>query len=287
MNTQTLVVGATGTVGSELVKQLAATGRRVRALVRNEVKARSLPSIAEPVIGDLSAPHTLGAVFDGVERAFILAPPLAELEQLVGAAFDAAAAAGVRRIVYLSAFGAGELDGPHWRAHGRSEERLMALGPAWTILRPTRFATSTPFLWQPVFEHGLVLEGSGDETFTTVDPRDVAAVAVRALGESGHEGRTYELTAGEALSAAGLSRLLAHAFGRSVRPFEGDDRALRVALIAGGAPPEYADIMVTYARTVREGRWHPNATAEGLLGRPPRSYAQWLGEHRDRLSPHS
>jgi uncharacterized protein YbjT (DUF2867 family) len=85
-----LVVVATGTVGSELVRQFAATGRRVKALIRDERKAASIAHLAVPVIGDLAVPTTLEQAFKGAERVFVLAPPVPELELLDRNAFDAA-----------------------------------------------------------------------------------------------------------------------------------------------------------------------------------------------------
>jgi uncharacterized protein YbjT (DUF2867 family) len=155
-----LVVGATGTVGSELVKQLAVTGRRPRALVRNSDKAQAVASLADPAIGDLSKPETLAPAFNGAERVFVLAPPTAELEALEHNAFDAAIAAGAKRIVFLSNYGAAESDDdPHFRIHAAHERHLASLGVDWTVLRPTRFMTHTPFVWPSVLKRGLLIEG--------------------------------------------------------------------------------------------------------------------------------
>src|SRR5262245_28409801 len=76
-----LIVGATGIVGGELVKQLAASGKRVKALVRNEGKAAAIQHLAEPVFGDLMTPAALEPAFKNVERVFVLAPPAGEAEE--------------------------------------------------------------------------------------------------------------------------------------------------------------------------------------------------------------
>src|SRR5258708_35827404 len=89
-----LVTGATGTVGSEVVKQLAATGQRVRALVRDPKKAAKFPKAVEVVHGDLEKPETLAPAFVGVEKAFVLsAGPM--LPAMEGNAFAAAKHGGV------------------------------------------------------------------------------------------------------------------------------------------------------------------------------------------------
>jgi uncharacterized protein YbjT (DUF2867 family) len=285
MTKQILIVGATGTIGSELVKQLTATGQRFRALVRSEAKAKSLPSLADAVIGDLLAPGTIARAFEGVERVFVLSPPTADMEKMVTNAFHAARDAGARHIVYLSAFGAGTLEGPHWHAHAANERRLTTLGLDWTVLRPARFMTHTPYTWAPVFERGLLLEGGGGGIFPMIDPADIAAVALRALTEDGHSGQTYVLTSEDEYAAADLARTISEAIRREVRVFEGDDEALQQALIAGGVPPEYAPLMVGAFRTVAAGSWYLTTTASEILGRPARTYALWLERNLPRLRP--
>jgi uncharacterized protein YbjT (DUF2867 family) len=283
MTTQIVVVGAAGTIGSELVKQLTAAGRRFRALVRSEAKANSLPSLADPVIGDLLAPGTLARAFEGAERVFVLCPPTADMEKMVANAFHAAREARARHIVYLSAFGAGTLEGPHWRAHAANERRLTTLGLDWTVLRPARFMTHTPYTWAPVFGQGLLLEGGRSGIFPMIDPADIAAVARRALTEDGHSGQTYVLTSEDEYAAADLARTISEAIRREVRVFEGDDEALQQALIAGGVPPEYAPLMVGAFKTVAAGSWYLTTTASEILGRPARNYALWLEHYLPRL----
>jgi uncharacterized protein YbjT (DUF2867 family) len=277
MTESILVVGATGTVGSELIKQFAATGRRVKALVRDEGKAAALSDLAAPVTGDLAAPATLAAPFEGAERVFVLAPPVPGAESLERNAFDAAIAAGAERIVYLSNYGAGEFgDDPHFLAHAANERRLASLGVDWTVLRPTRFMNYTPFVWNSVLQRGVLLEAGGDGAMTVIDPADIAAVALLALTKDGHEGKTYDLTSEDSFTARELAGMLSLALNRELAIFSGDTEALRAALIECGAPEAYAPLMAGYFATVAAGHWRTTDTAGRLLGRKPGSYAQWL-----------
>jgi uncharacterized protein YbjT (DUF2867 family) len=218
MTESTLIVGATGAVGSELVRQFAATGRRVKALVRDEGKAASIVHLAAPVIGDLAAPATLERAFKGAERVFVLSPPIPEMELLDRNAFDAAIAAGAKRIVFLSNYGAGEFGDDDWRfqAHAANERRLASLGVDWTILRPTRFMNYTPYVWGSVFQRNLLLEGGGEGAMTVIDPADIAAVALLALTKDGHEGKTYDLTSEDSFTALQLAKMLSQALGRDL-----------------------------------------------------------------------
>src|SRR5438046_1343992 len=97
-----LVTGATGTVGGAVVRQLAAAGHPVRALVRQPGAGR-LPDGVEVAYGDLSRPETLAAALSGVERMYLLAPLAPDLPRWEAGAIDAAGAAGVHQVAALGA----------------------------------------------------------------------------------------------------------------------------------------------------------------------------------------
>lgn len=270
-----LIIGGTGTVGSEIVRQLVADGQRVRALVRDPGKAATFGDLVEVAIGDLAQPETLPPAFSDVETAFVLLPPVAALAELEGNAFVAAAQAGVKRIVKLSNFGAGTLAGPPWEWHGASEEQLRALDVPWTILRPTRFMSNTPYAWRSVQERGEVVEAIGEGKITVIDPRDIAAAAVRVLTTPGHEGQIYELT-GEALTGDEMAAAIAAVTGKPVRFVNAPEEIARQALLAAGFPTTIADLVLRYYATAREGRWYATSTLATLLGRPGRTFREWL-----------
>ncbi|KAJ8135480.1 hypothetical protein OY671_011307, partial [Metschnikowia pulcherrima] len=113
-------------------------------------------------------------------------------------AFDSAIAAGAKRIVFLSNYGAAKGDADwHFDVHGRHELHLASLGVDWTISRPTRFMNYVHFVWPSVSEKGILLETGGEGPMTFIDPDDIAAVAVKASTEDGHEGKNYESTSAE------------------------------------------------------------------------------------------
>lgn len=257
-----LVVGATGQLGSRLVRQLAAAGVKPRALVRNPEKGEAIAPLATPVLGDLMAPETLTEAFRGVERAFIVAPATTEMEALERNAIDAAVSAGVERIVYLSNFAAregSELRPMH--VHGLHERLIAESGLNWTVLGPTRYMSNFPFDWASVLNDGLLLETGGPGVMTCIDPDDVAEVAVKTLAEDGHEGRIYRLTSDDAFTAADLAALLSRFLGREVKAPEE----------TGGSPPAGG-----YFGLVAAGAYTITDTAAKVLGRPPRSYVNWL-----------
>jgi uncharacterized protein YbjT (DUF2867 family) len=275
-----LIIGATGNVGSELVRQFASSGKRVRALVRSESKAAGIRRLAEPVIGDLMEPATLESAFKNIERVFVLAPPVGEAEETMERnAFNAAVAAGVERIVYLSSYPAVFGKSYPYVVHAANEKLLASLEVDWTVLRPTRYMPFTPFVWNSILRHGLLLEQVGDGAMTTIDPTDVAAVGILALTTDGHEGRTYELTSEDSFSTRELGTILSKVLNKRLTIFDGSTEELRAALVENGAPGEFAPIMSQYFESVAAGRWKVTDTVPRLLGRKPRSYAQWLNSN--------
>jgi len=260
-----LVIGATGTLGARLVRQLAAAGVKPRALVRSQERGETIAPFATPVIGDLLAPETLEPAFRGVERVFVIGKPTPEMQALERNAIDAAVAAGARRIVYLSNFTArvgSELPPNH--IHGLHEQLVPSLGIEWTVLGPTRYMTNFPFDWASVLNDGLLLEAGGAGIMTCIDPDDVAAVAVKVLTTDGHEGQAYRLTSQDTYTAADLAALLSKVVGREVRVPEAD---------IASAP------MGKYFAMVAAGLYTTTDTAGRLLGRPPRAYADWLPDN--------
>lgn len=260
-----LIVGATGHLGTRLVAQLSAAGIRPRALVRSRERAQPIASLATPVVGDLLVPETLPDAFRGAERVFIVAPPAPEMESLERNAIDAAVAAGAKRIVYLSNFAATEGSALRpMHIHGLHERLIASRGVDWTVLGPTRYMTNFPFNWSSVLNDGLLLEAGGAGVMTCIDPDDVAAVAVKALTEDGHEGQTYRLTSEDAFTAADLAAFLSKFLRREVRVVQDDGRRSPAT---------------GYFRLVAEGAYTTTDTAARLLGRAPTSYVEWLERH--------
>lgn len=279
-NTLILVTGATGTIGSEVVKQLVEGGHRVRALTRDPAKASKFNNAVEVIKGDLEKPDTLDAAFAGVDKTFILAngPELAKME---ANAFAAAKKAGVKHIVKLSGR---HLDTDFMsgtalaQGHNESEEKLRALGIAWTILRPGLFA-SNMLMWQ-VRERGALFLPVGDGKDTPTDPRDIAAVAVKALTTPGHEGKVYELTGPELMSYAEMVQKMAAVIGRPLKFVDVPEAMAREGMLADGLPLALADSLLSYFAGVRAGKIYPPiSTVADLLGRPAHTFDDWLRDN--------
>lgn len=278
--TRVVVTGATGTVGTEVVKQLKEAGHTPVALARDPERAEKLGDV-EVVIGDLEQPDTLAAAFEGADKAFVLAPPVPNIETLEANAMDAAKAAGVSHVVLLSNFGAEAFGVDLWAAHAAGELKARTLGPDWTILRPTRFMSNTPFAFLSVVEDGVVAEPTGGRVIPLIDPRDIAGVAVAALTEDGHEGEVYELTS-ELLNGEEIAAVLGKVLGKDVRFEDVSEDVAKDWLIKTGFPPEIAEKVLVFFETLRADRWYGTKTVEHILGEA-RSFETWATDHAEML----
>ncbi|WP_039829091.1 NAD(P)H-binding protein [Nocardia testacea] len=275
-----LITGATGTIGSELVRLLSAGGERVRALTRNPGTA-SVPAGVEVVHGDYTDVPGVARAMTGAESVFVLGLLGPEYIETDRALIRAARDAGARRIVKLSAIGTGDPAlGRVGTWHLPGEEAVRDSGVDWTVLRPSSFASNT-LAWAPAIRAGLPvsnLTGSGAQG--VVDPRDVAAVAAEALLSSAHAGRVYTLTGPELLTAHDQAAALAAALGHSVEVADIAESAAREHMLAAGATTEFADGALAGQAFVRAGG---NAVVTGdtpeVLGRPSRTYTDWVADH--------
>ena len=269
-----LVSNANGKVGQEVVRALAARGETVRVGARDVAKARAEFPGAEVVALDFARPETLAAAVSGAHAVFAATPyplmPSAELALL-----DAAKAAGVKRFVKMGASGA-ELDpaGPHAVA----EAAVVGSGLAYTLLRPTFFMQNYALMSADSVRSGAIYEPAAEGATSFVDTRDIAAVAVAALTQPGHEGKAYTLTGPAALTRAQVAAELSRASGREVKYVAVDDAALRAAM--AGAPPSLVELMSGLFGLVRQGLTAGvSPDVEKVLGRPAGSFAQFTADY--------
>jgi uncharacterized protein YbjT (DUF2867 family) len=274
-----LVTGATGTVGREVVAQLLVAGEKVRALTRNPSRAQ-LDAQVELVAGDLNQPETVAKAVEGVERIFSLAlgPQLGIQEANLA---QAAKKAGARHIVKLSGLRpAGEARSQLATWHQASERAIQNMGIAWTFVQPGAFMSNALNWRDSIKGQGKVFSNYGDGKLAYIHPRDIAAVAVRALTEPGHEGKAYPVTGPEALSVSELVQILSEAVGKPIEYVPITDDAAREGMQKAGLPTFLIDALLPFASFVRSGKGGEILpTVEQVTGRKPLTFADWAREH--------
>ena len=272
-----VITGATGTVGSAVVRYLAERGEQVRAVTRVPERAR-VPVGVEVVRGDFTEPASMSAALAGSRALLLVSVVAPEHERAVVAA---ARDAGTGRVVRLSAIGTDDPALPGGAAwHAAGEQALRASGLDWTILRPSSFATNTLGWARPILADRPVPNLTGTAVQGVVDPRDVAAVAGEALRSPAHAGRTYTLTGPELLSTYDQAAVLSDVLGRPVPVVDLSEDEAREMMVAAGMPPDAVRASLAGQAWARAGR---NAVVTGdierILGRPARTFAEWAADH--------
>lgn len=258
-----LVLGATGKTGRHVATALRARGADVRPASR----AAGF---------DWHQPSTWDGFLDGAEGVYLVETD--EDPGLVADLAKRAAAAGVRRIVLLSARSG---DPINLAMKADSERGVADAGVAWTSLRPAWFTQNfaeLPLFAEPLATGVLALPtGDGRESF--IDARDIAEVAVAALLDDGHAGQTYVLTGPRAMTFAEFLTEYGAATGRPLRyePISEEDYA--AGLLAVGVPEEATTLLNSLFREIRTGGGESiSPHVEQILGRPPLDPSVWIKE---------
>ncbi|MET9605320.1 NAD(P)H-binding protein [Streptomyces sp. NPDC006512] len=272
-----LVTGATGNIGSALLKELHAHGvGPLRGLTRDAARA-AFPDGVEAVEGDLAEPASLKPALDGVRSLFLLSRLGPDADIL-----EAARQAGVRHVVLVSSITV--RTHPHLGPAGENlavEQALKASGMDWTVLRPTQFASNALMWAAAISGHETVHAPYADTALPTVHPADIASVARVALTEPGHRGRTYALTGPEPVTARQQVEAIAAALGRRI-PFAEISRRQAHARMAAVFGADAADaVLDVTGGDVNDELLMVRDTVSQITGIPARPFRQWAAENVD------
>jgi uncharacterized protein YbjT (DUF2867 family) len=281
-----LVTGSTGTIGSQVIAKLAASGADVRALTRSPEKAR-FPQGVTAVKGDLMDVEAMRTALQGVSSLFLLVPNGSdELTQAINT-LSLAREAGVRGIVYLSVTRSDVYtDVPHFTAKHAVERMIEQLDLPATILRPSYFFQNDVTLKAPLLGAGLYVSPVGGKGVSMIDTGDIADAAVKELLRRAHADtplprELYELVGPDSLNGATLAEIWTDALSRPVR-YLGDDLDAFEKQLAAVAPSWKAyDLRLMMRRYQQDGAAGSATDIErltALLGRAPRSYRDFAIE---------
>lgn len=283
-----LVTGATGNVGGAVVRRLleraggpVPSGIRPRVAVRDPgaAAARFGPGV-DAVLLDFHRPETFPPALAGVSSLFLLRPPaIARVRATLCALVDAAAAAGVGHVVFLSVTGA---DRNRFVPHHAVEVHLQSGPVPWTILRPGFFAQNIGDTYRPdIRERDEVYLAAGRGQVAWVDARDLGELAADILLDPApHRGRAYTLTGSETADFAEVAGLLSRAAGRPIRYVPASALGQIRRHLARGMPLAQALIVTLLHLGLRRGQ-RGDATLAGLLGRPARTVADYIADHAE------
>ncbi|GAB4129869.1 MAG: NmrA/HSCARG family protein [Acidobacteriota bacterium] len=275
-----LVTGATGTVGSRVVRKLLEQRLQPRVLTRSPEKARRMFAGAEPVEGDLPALKAKPDLLAETEQ-LVLITPLSHTEEEEGtAALEGAHNAGVRHVVFMSVHQV-ELGAhiPHFRSKIQIAARARALGFELTEVKPNNFFQNDDWYKDAILQWGIYPQPIGGVGVSRVDAEDIAEAIVRALTIPDLRGERYPLVGPEALTGDAVADCYTRALGRRVR-YAGDDLDTWAQQARQGLPDWLVADLVTMYRFFQI---HGLAATEAemqqqarILGREPRRFQDFV-----------
>ena len=278
-----LVSGATGMIGGLLVAALTERDVPLTAMVRpgsDTSRLTDRPGV-RVVEGDFDDPASLSRALQGVERAFLVTNSTDRTEGQQKAFVRAAQGAGVEHLVKLSQLHVAAASPVRFlRYHAAVETKIEQSGVPWTFVRPNLILQAyLPFA--PAIAAGVLQAPISDTArISVVDARDIAAVAAAALMESGHEGRTYNVTGPAASTHPELAAAFGQAAGHEVGFVPVPAMEFVAALEQFGMPVWQAEgLSEDYAHYDRGEAAGVSDDVESVTGRAARSVHDFAVEH--------
>jgi len=277
MSSKILILGATGTVGRHLVRQLLEKGEQVKAASRAGKAVEDAPG----VVFDFAKPETVTAAFDGVDRTYVLMP--AGYMNVLDLLLPIVKVAAERKVkvVFQSVIGVDADDSIPYR---QVEIALEKSGAPFVILRPNWFSDNFHTFWKPGIGQGQIALPAGDGRSSFIDARDIAASAVAALTSDRFDNKAFNLNGPEALTYADAAAILSETIGKPVHYTAISDENFINLLTTNGVPADYAAFIASIFFPVRQG-WTGSVTndVETLTGKVPRSLKTYANDYAAAL----
>ena len=297
-----LIIGATGTVGREVLKAAAKRNTRVRVLVRSKERLLDLPKNVDVVVGDLSDSGSIQSALEGVSAAFYVSPHL-DNEESIAEQFTLLCNSKSIRIIFVGV----HIDGinrwvrwikrivfsavmSHYRPKLRLSERVRQLAEDAVILMPTNFFQNDELIKDSILSDGLFPQPLGLKGINRVDCQDIAEAAMNALTDKTIAAGAYPIVGPKSVTGPecaaiwsdviGKELIRKDLIGKGVR-YREDDLLWESLLEKNLDGKKRIDLLKTY-RLIRKFKLptyanHVAITQE-LLGRPPRNYKTYVEE---------
>ena len=275
------VTGAGGTVGSEVVRQLQETKTPFRAAYFSKGKADAARAKGiNAVIIDYSDTNTLRNAFAGCSKLFLLGPSVPDQVDLEINAVNASKEAGVKHIVKLSVLDCDQEEYEFGKIHRSIEKAIEASGLEWTFVRPNSFMqNAVTYMGDSIRSDSAFYTSAEHGKISHVDIRDIAEVAVKALTESGHEGKVYTLNGPDAFTYEEMATVLSDVLKRPVNHVSLPPEDLKGAMVGQGVPEVLADRLLDLERLYREGKASSSKSdIREVTGHDPRRFTDYARE---------
>ena len=291
-----LVTGATGTVGSEVVKQLTSSSSSsldhyiIKAGVHSLNKAEKLKHNKglEIVSMDYYKTETISNALQNVDKLFWLTPLAPNATQISSNLIKEAKKNNVKHIVKLSVMGA-DMEPPITitRLHRQEEKIIEDSGIPYTFLRPVGFIQNfINFFGQTIKNQNAFYLPAGEGKVSFIDVKDIASVAVKILvsnvDDNEHMGKAYSLTGDELLTYKQAAEILSKEVGKKINYVNISDEDARIAMKGIGMEDWLVDGMIELYSIIRDGyAGQITNTVEQIIGQKPISFSQFAKEYAE------
>ena len=295
-----LVIGSTGTVGSEVVKQLVSSSSSsdqnvIRAAVHSQEKAEKFKQYktVEIVNMDYNNSETIAGALDHVDKIFLLTLPTPNMTDVYSNLVKEFKKYGaIKHIVKLSSMAA-EDDGlgttirrlyRQGEMYRQEEKIIEESGVPYTFLRPSGFMQNfVNYLGQTIRNQNAFYLPAGDGKVSFIDVRDIAAVSVQALtSNNGHAGKAYTITGQEAISFGEAAKILSNEIGKRISYRDISEEYARKGMKEMGMDDWFIDFMIESYSMIKAGHAsRTTAKVERITGRKPIPFTQFARDYAE------
>lgn len=289
-NSTVLILGASGTIGKQVVKELKDTGVNIRITSRKTDEVAQLTATGHDCrFLDLDDPTTFAFALAGVDRVFLLTGYTVGMLTQSKTLVDAAVKAGVSHIVHVGVFAEWDTTDAHFAWHQMIEKYIEASGIAWTHLHPNMFMEAITGAYLP--KNLTYTTYWQDRRVGYIASSDIAAIAAKVLidGPGRHAGKNYWLSV-ESFNGKEIAQLMSEVTGLEIKCEEKgleEFKELIAAWIANGADSWYAGANIEFVKQMLDGRMSYMSMVQNdipyILGRPAKTVREYLTENKALL----
>lgn len=270
-----LVIGASGTVGTELVKLLKERGHDVRsATSKNELDQ-------DQVHLNLATKEGLDEALKDMEKVFLLCPPgYANQHELLIPVIEKAKSTNLKKLVLMTAMGANAVEAAPLR---QAEVALEKSALTYNIIRPNWFMQNFNTFWiQGILSAGKIFLPVGTAKGSFIDARDIAAVAAELLSSDQFNNQAFDLTGPEALNHDQVAEILSQTTGKKIVFEDVTPDFLLTNLLNAGVPQPYANFLLMILDFFKQGYSERKTdNVEKIIGHKPISFSTYAKDYRN------
>jgi uncharacterized protein YbjT (DUF2867 family) len=276
-----LVVGASGIVGSEIVKLLLDQGHKVRGTTSKKSLYPLSKAGFEKVYANLETGEGVHNAFEGIDRAFLLSPPgYVDQYAILSPLIQAAKNWGLEKIVLMTALGVNHNEASPFR---KTEIKLESSGIPFNIVRPNWFMQNFNTFWlQGILEKNKILLPAGQAKASFIDARDISAVAAKLLISDDKNNTAFDITGLEGIDHNKVANIISKVTKKDITYEEISPSTLKEQLLASGLKEDYTNFIITLLEYLRNGfNASVTNTVKEILGREPIGIQKYAEDYRN------